>query len=66
VLQALALRENRFGFEPEVTAKIVRHGYRLYEVPISYMGRSYAEGKKIGLRNAVRGLWCTLRYNLRP
>ena len=64
VLQGLELRENRFGFEPEITAKIAKARWRLYEVPISYFGRSYEEGKKIGWKDGVRGVWCTLRYSL--
>jgi glycosyltransferase involved in cell wall biosynthesis len=64
VLQHIELREDRFGFEPEVTAKVARGGWRIYEVPISYWGRTYAEGKKIGWKDAFRGLWCTLRYNI--
>src|SRR5262249_24882573 len=65
VLRSIDLRRDRFGVEPEVTAKITQKGYRLYEVPISYLGRSYADGKKIAFRDAVRGLWCTVRYNIR-
>jgi glycosyltransferase involved in cell wall biosynthesis len=61
VLQDVQLQENRFGFEPEVTAKIAMRGWRVYEVPISYHGRSYAEGKKIGWRDGVRGIWVILR-----
>jgi len=64
VLQGLTLREERFGFEPEVTAKIARMGCRVYEVPISYAGRTYEEGKKIRLRDAVSGLVCVLRYGI--
>ena len=64
ILQNLDLREDRFGFEPEVTAKIARLGCRVYEVPISYTGRTYAEGKKIGWKDAISGLRCVLRYNL--
>ena len=64
VLQSLTLREDRFGFEAEVTAKIARGRWRIYEVPISYHGRTYAEGKKITWRDGVRGVWCTLRYGL--
>jgi glycosyltransferase involved in cell wall biosynthesis len=64
VLQRLALRENRFGFEAEITAKVARGGWRIYEVPISYHGRTYAEGKKITWKDGVRGVWCTLRYAL--
>jgi glycosyltransferase involved in cell wall biosynthesis len=63
VLQGIRLRENRFGFEPEVTAKIAKTKCRIYEVPISYRGRTYAEGKKITWRDGIRGVWCTLRYN---
>lgn len=62
VIQGIPLRQNRFGFEPEVTAKIARRGWRVYEVPVSYAGRSYAEGKKIGWRDAVQAIWCILRY----
>jgi glycosyltransferase involved in cell wall biosynthesis len=64
VIQRLALRENRFGFEAEITAKVARAGWRIYEVPISYHGRTYAEGKKITWKDGVRGVWCTLRYAL--
>jgi len=64
VLQALPLREDRFGFEIEVTARVARGGWRVTEVPISYRARSRAEGKKITWRDAVWGLWCVFRYNL--
>jgi glycosyltransferase involved in cell wall biosynthesis len=64
VLQSLELRENRFGFEPEVTAKIAKARYRVCELPVSYECRSREEGKKIGWKDAVRGMWCTLRYGL--
>jgi glycosyltransferase involved in cell wall biosynthesis len=64
VLQTLELREERFGFEPEVTAKIARGRYRVYEVAISYWGRSYAEGKKITWRDGFKALWYVVRYNL--
>ncbi len=63
VLRRITLKEDRFGFEPEVTAKIARLRVRIYEVPVSYYGRTYAEGKKIGLRDAFRTLWCVIRYN---
>ena len=63
VLQGLRLQSDRFGFEPEVTAKIARRGVRIYEVPISYAGRTYAEGKKIVWRDGVAALWAILRYN---
>jgi glycosyltransferase involved in cell wall biosynthesis len=64
VLQNLELREDRFGFEPEVTAKIAKSGCRVCELPVSYACRSRDEGKKIGWKDAVRGMWCTLRYGL--
>jgi glycosyltransferase involved in cell wall biosynthesis len=64
VLRTLTLREDRFGFEAEVTAKVARGHWRIYEVPIAYHGRTYAEGKKITWRDGVRGVWCTLRYGL--
>jgi len=63
VLEKITLKEDRFGFEPEVTAKIARLHVRIYEVPVSYYGRTYAEGKKIGLRDAFRTLWCIIKYN---
>ena len=59
------LKEKRFGFEPEITAKISRiPGIRIYEVGISYYGRTYAEGKKINLKDAVWALWCIVKYNV--
>jgi glycosyltransferase involved in cell wall biosynthesis len=64
VLESLALREDRFGFEAEFTAKVARGRWRIYEVPISYHGRTYHEGKKITWRDGIRGVWCTLRYGL--
>ena len=64
VIQSLSIRENRFGFEPEITAKISRRGLRIYEVGISYYGRTYVEGKKIGWRDGVRAVYCILKYNL--
>jgi glycosyltransferase involved in cell wall biosynthesis len=64
VLSSIRLRENRFGFEAEVTAKVARGRWRIYEVPISYYGRTYAEGKKITWRDGVTGIWCTVRYSL--
>jgi glycosyltransferase involved in cell wall biosynthesis len=64
-IQSILLKEKRFGFEPEVTAKISRvKNVRIYEVGISYYGRTYAEGKKIGMKDAFRALYCILRYNL--
>ncbi len=63
-LQALTLTEDRFGFEPEITAKLSRSGARIYEVPISYSGRTYEEGKKIGWKDGVRALWCIWKYGV--
>jgi glycosyltransferase involved in cell wall biosynthesis len=63
VIQSIAIEENRFGFEPEITAKIARGGWRVYEVGISYSGRTYAEGKKIGWRDGVRASYCIVRYS---
>lgn len=64
VLQEIHIREERFGFEPEVTAKVAKGGWRIYEVPISYWGRTYAEGKKITWKDGLWGIYCILRYNL--
>ncbi len=65
MLKSLSLTEKRFGFEPEVTAKISRvHNVRIYEVGISYYGRTYEEGKKIGWRDGVRAIYCILKYGL--
>ena len=65
IIQGLNLREKRFGFEPEVTAKISRSkNIRIYEVGISYYGRTYEEGKKIGWKDGVRALWCIAKYGL--
>lgn len=64
VVRRLRLRSDRFGFEPEVTARVSRLGVRIYEVPISYHGRTYAEGKKIGWRDGVAAIWTILRSNL--
>lgn len=64
ILDQARFRENRFGFEPEFTARIARLGYRVYEVGISYSGRTYDDGKKIGWRDGCRALWCIVRYNL--
>ncbi|HCS21087.1 MAG TPA: glycosyl transferase [Bacteroidetes bacterium] len=65
IIQGLDLKEKRFGFEPEVTAKIARiENIRIYEVGISYYGRTYEEGKKIGWRDGFRAIWCILKYNL--
>lgn len=65
IIQGLDLKEKRFGFEPEVTAKIARiPKIRIYEVGISYYGRTYEEGKKIGWKDGFRAIWCILKYNL--
>ena len=65
ILQSLKLHERRFGFEPEVTAKIARvKGIRVYEVGISYYGRTFEEGKKIGWKDGFRAIYCILKYNL--
>ena len=64
IIQAIRIREQRFGFEPEITAKLARRRCRIYEVGISYYGRTYDEGKKIGWRDGVRAIWCILKYNL--
>jgi glycosyltransferase involved in cell wall biosynthesis len=65
VIEGLELKENRFGFEPEVTARLARNKkWRVYEVPISYSGRTYEEGKKITWKDAFPGLWSTIRYSL--
>lgn len=65
IIQSLDLKENRFGFEPEVTAKVSRiPGIRIYEVGISYYGRTYEEGKKIGWKDGFRALYCILKYNI--
>jgi glycosyltransferase involved in cell wall biosynthesis len=64
VLQRITLQEDRFGFEPEITAKVSHLGVRIYEVPISYYGRTYEEGKKITWRDGLSALRCILRYNL--
>jgi len=64
VLQRIEIEENRFGFEPEITAKVARLGVVIFEVGISYYGRTYAEGKKIGWRDGFRALWAIAKYNL--
>jgi glycosyltransferase involved in cell wall biosynthesis len=64
IIQGIKIEENRFGFEPEIVAKVRRvHGIRIYEVPISYYGRTYADGKKISWRDGVCALWCIVKYN---
>ena len=64
LMQRLVLEEDRFGFEPEITAKLARAGARIYEVPVSYSGRTYDEGKKIGWKDGVRALWCIWKYGV--
>jgi glycosyltransferase involved in cell wall biosynthesis len=63
VLEQIELREKRFGIEQEITSKVAKNGWRVYEVPISYFGRTYSEGKKITWKDGLRGLWCILRYS---
>ncbi|MEO5356841.1 MAG: glycosyltransferase family 2 protein [Nitrospirae bacterium YQR-1] len=64
ILEGIKLVENRFGFEPEFTAKIAKKNLKIYEVPISYYGRTYAEGKKINWKDGIRAIYCIIRYNL--
>jgi glycosyltransferase involved in cell wall biosynthesis len=64
VVDRLVIKENRFGFEPEVTARVAAMGCRIFEVGISYAGRTFEEGKKIGAKDAVRAVWCIFKYNL--
>lgn len=66
VIRSIRIRQNRFGIEPELTAKIARLGCRVYEVGISYYGRSYEEGKKIGWKDGVKAIYCIVRYGLFP
>jgi hypothetical protein len=63
VIQSIDIEEDRFGFEPEITAKLARGRWRIYEVGISYSGRTYDEGKKIGWRDGVRAIYCIVRYS---
>lgn len=65
IIQSIDIEEDRFGFEPEITAKIARIDCRIYEVGIGYFGRTYVEGKKIGWRDGLWAIWCILKYNLR-
>jgi glycosyltransferase involved in cell wall biosynthesis len=64
IIQAIEIEEERFGFEPEITAKIAKSGCRIYEVGISYHGRTYEEGKKIGWKDGVRAIYCIVKYNV--
>ena len=65
ILKKIKIQENRFGFEPEITAKIAQLGCRIYEVGISYSGRTYDEGKKISWKDGLRAIWCIIKYNLK-
>jgi glycosyltransferase involved in cell wall biosynthesis len=65
VIEQITVKQDRFGFEPEITAKVARRGARVFEVPISYTGRTYEEGKKIGWKDAVQAVWCIVRYGIR-
>jgi glycosyltransferase involved in cell wall biosynthesis len=64
LLQSIPLCEERFGFEPEITAKLARRQARIYEVAVSYHGRTYAEGKKINWKDGFRAIWCIVRYGI--
>jgi glycosyltransferase involved in cell wall biosynthesis len=64
IIKSISIEENRFGFEPEITAKVAKLNCRIYEVGISYHGRTYAEGKKIGWKDGVQAIWCIVKYNL--
>ncbi len=64
LIQSIEIEENKFGFEPEITAKLAKRGYRIYEVGISYYGRTYEDGKKINWKDGVRAIYCILKYNL--
>jgi glycosyltransferase involved in cell wall biosynthesis len=65
IIQSIPIEENRFGFEPEITIKLAKRRLRIYEVGISYWGRTYEEGKKIGLKDAFRCLWCLFKYSIK-
>jgi len=64
IIQSITIEENRFGFEPEITAKVARQGVRIYEVAVSYSGRTYAEGKKIGWKDGLSAIRCILKYGV--
>jgi glycosyltransferase involved in cell wall biosynthesis len=64
VFETITIESNRFGFEPEITAKVAKKGFRIYEVPISYSGRSYQEGKKITWKDGIKAIFTVLKYNL--
>ena len=63
IIQSIKIEENRFGFEPEITAKVAKLNCRIFEVGISYYGRTYDEGKKIGWRDGVRAIYCIIKYS---
>lgn len=65
IIQSIKIEENRFGFEPEITAKLAKLDCRIYEVGISYYGRTYKEGKKIGWKDGFQAIWCIFKYNLK-
>ena len=65
IIKSIVIEENRFGFEPEITAKISKLNLRIYEIGISYYGRTYDEGKKIGWKDGIRAIYCIIKYNLR-
>ncbi len=64
VLQGIRLRANRFDFEPEITAKVLKRGHRIFEVPITFAGREYEEGKKVSWRDGIPALWTLIKYRL--
>jgi len=64
IIQSIGIEENRFGFEPEITAKVAKKRCRIYEVGISYSGRTYEDGKKIGWKDGFRAIYCILKYGL--
>lgn len=64
IIQSVSIEEDRFGFEPEITAKLAKKKVRIFEIGISYYGRTYDEGKKIGWKDGLRAVWCILKYNL--
>lgn len=64
IIQSIQIEENRFGFEPEITAKVAKMDIRIYEVGISYYGRTYSEGKKIGWKDGFMAIWCIIKYNM--
>jgi glycosyltransferase involved in cell wall biosynthesis len=65
IIQSIPIEENRFGFEPEITVKVAKRRLRIYEMGISYSGRTYKEGKKIGWKDGFRALWCLLKYSIK-